>query len=34
MEAGNRSFDNNVPEELNRRMVDHVASFNFPYKNY
>lgn len=31
MEAGNRSFDNNVPEELNRRLVDHVASFNLPY---
>ncbi len=30
MEAGNRSFDKNVPEELNRRMVDHVASFNLP----
>jgi UDP-N-acetylglucosamine 2-epimerase (non-hydrolysing) len=34
MEAGNRSFDNNVPEELNRKMVDHVASFNLPYNNY
>ena len=34
MEAGNRSFDNNVPEELNRRMVDHVASFNLPYNDY
>jgi UDP-N-acetylglucosamine 2-epimerase (non-hydrolysing) len=34
MEAGNRSFDANVPEELNRRMVDHVASFNLPYNNY
>lgn len=31
MEAGNRSFDNNVPEELNRRMIDHIASFNLPY---
>ena len=31
MEAGNRSFDANVPEELNRRMVDHVSSFNLPY---
>ena len=31
MEAGNRSFDNNVPEELNRKMVDHVATFNLPY---
>jgi UDP-N-acetylglucosamine 2-epimerase (non-hydrolysing) len=34
MEAGNRSFDKNVPEELNRRMVDHVASFNLPYNDY
>jgi UDP-N-acetyl-L-fucosamine synthase len=31
MEAGNRSFDNNVPEELNRKMVDHIASYNLPY---
>jgi len=34
MEAGNRSFDANVPEELNRRMVDHVSSFNLPYNDY
>jgi UDP-N-acetylglucosamine 2-epimerase (non-hydrolysing) len=34
MEAGNRSFDPNVPEELNRKMVDHVASFNLPYNSY
>ncbi len=34
MEAGNRSFDKNVPEELNRKMVDHVASFNLPYNDY
>lgn len=34
MEAGNRSFDNNVPEELNRKMVDHVATFNLPYNEY
>jgi UDP-N-acetylglucosamine 2-epimerase len=34
MEAGNRSFDANVPEELNRRMVDHIASFNLPYNDY
>jgi UDP-N-acetylglucosamine 2-epimerase (non-hydrolysing) len=31
MEAGNRSFDANVPEELNRRLVDHISSFNLPY---
>lgn len=34
LEAGNRSFDSNVPEELNRRMVDHVATFNLPYNSY
>ena len=28
MEAGNRCFDENVPEETNRRLVDHVADFN------
>jgi len=31
LEAGNRSFDVNVPEEINRRIVDHIADFNFPY---
>jgi UDP-N-acetyl-L-fucosamine synthase len=31
MEAGNRSFDPNVPEELNRKVVDHASSFNLPY---
>jgi UDP-N-acetyl-L-fucosamine synthase len=34
MEAGNRSFDNNVPEELNRKMVDHVSTFNLPYNDF
>ena len=34
MEAGNRSFDSNVPEELNRRVVDHVSSFNLPYSEH
>jgi UDP-N-acetylglucosamine 2-epimerase len=34
MEAGNRSFDANVPEELNRKVIDHVASFNLPYNDY
>src|SRR5680860_290042 len=28
MEAGNRCFDENVPEETNRRLVDHVADYN------
>lgn len=31
MEAGNRSFDMNVPEEINRRIIDHVADFNLVY---
>jgi UDP-N-acetylglucosamine 2-epimerase (non-hydrolysing) len=31
MEAGNRSFDENVPEETNRRLIDHVADFNLAY---
>jgi UDP-N-acetylglucosamine 2-epimerase len=34
MEAGNRSFDRNVPEELNRRMIDHISTFNLPYNGY
>lgn len=31
LEAGNRSFDLNVPEEINRHIVDHFADFNMPY---
>lgn len=34
MEAGNRSYDANVPEEFNRRMVDHASSFNLPYNSH
>ena len=34
MEAGNRSWDSNVPEELNRRMVDHVSTFNLAYTEH
>jgi UDP-N-acetylglucosamine 2-epimerase len=34
MEAGNRCFDENVPEETNRRMVDHVADFNLVYAEH
>jgi UDP-N-acetylglucosamine 2-epimerase len=31
MEAGNRCFDQRVPEETNRRIVDHIADINLPY---
>jgi UDP-N-acetylglucosamine 2-epimerase (non-hydrolysing) len=31
MEAGNRCFDQRVPEEINRRIVDHIADINLPY---
>ena len=31
MEAGNRCFDERVPEEINRRIVDHIADVNLPY---
>jgi UDP-N-acetylglucosamine 2-epimerase (non-hydrolysing) len=31
LEAGNRSFDSNVPEEVNRTIVDHIADFNLAY---
>ncbi|MEZ6058297.1 MAG: UDP-N-acetylglucosamine 2-epimerase (non-hydrolyzing) [Planctomycetaceae bacterium] len=34
MEAGNRCFDFNVPEELNRRIVDHVSDFNLVYTEH
>jgi UDP-N-acetylglucosamine 2-epimerase len=34
MEAGNRCFDDNVPEETNRRLVDHVADFNLVYTEH
>ncbi|NCC71446.1 UDP-N-acetylglucosamine 2-epimerase (non-hydrolyzing), partial [bacterium] len=31
MEAGNRCFDFNVPEEINRRLVDHISDINLAY---
>ncbi len=34
MEAGNRCFDQNVPEEINRKIIDHVADFNLVYTEH
>ena len=34
MEAGNRCFDRNVPEETNRKMVDHISDFNLVYTEH
>jgi len=34
MEAGNRCFDQNVPEELNRRIVDQISDINLPYTEH
>lgn len=31
MEAGNRCFDQNVPEETNRKMIDHISDIHLPY---
>ena len=33
MEAGNRCFDQQVPEETNRKIVDHIADINLPYSD-
>jgi UDP-N-acetylglucosamine 2-epimerase (non-hydrolysing) len=33
MEAGNRCFDDRVPEEINRRIVDHISDINLPYSS-
>lgn len=34
LEAGNRSFDQNVPEEINRHLVDHVSDYNLAYTEH
>lgn len=34
MEAGNRCFDENLPEEINRRIVDHISDVNLPYSEH
>lgn len=33
MEAGNRCFDQRVPEETNRKIIDHIADINLPYSD-
>ena len=33
MEAGNRCFDERVPEEINRRLIDHISDINLPYSD-
>jgi len=34
IEAGNRCFDQNVPEEINRKIVDHISDLNIVYSNF
>ena len=34
LEAGNRSFDSNVPEEINRKIIDHTSDFNLVYSEH
>ncbi len=34
MEAGNRCFDQNVPEETNRKIIDHIADYNLVYTEH
>ena len=34
MEAGNRCFDENLPEEVNRRMIDHISDVNLAYSEH
>ena len=33
MESGNRCFDQRVPEEINRKIVDHISDINMPYSS-
>jgi UDP-N-acetylglucosamine 2-epimerase (non-hydrolysing) len=33
MEAGNRSFDQGLPEEINRKIIDHISDINMPYSD-
>lgn len=33
MEAGNRCFDQRVPEEINRKIIDHISDINLPYSD-
>jgi len=33
MEAGNRCYDDRVPEEINRRIIDHISDVLLPYTN-
>ena len=33
MEAGNRSFDQRIPEEINRKLIDHLSDVNLPYSS-
>jgi len=34
LEAGNRCFDDNVPEEINRRAIDHISDINLVYTEH
>ena len=34
MEAGNRCFDQRVPEELNRKVIDHLSDINLPISEH
>ncbi len=34
MEAGNRCFDQNVPEEINRKIIDHISDINLAYTEH